>query len=66
MLVYRIAKEKYIQDFSGKGAELAGGKWNPKGTSVLYTSSSLGIVYLRGSGSHGQRPSSLIGKNQTD
>ena len=43
MLVYRIAKEKYIRDISGKGAELAGGRWNPKGIPALYTSSTLSL-----------------------
>ena len=43
MLVYRIAKEKYINDFSGKGAELAGGRWNLKGLPAIYTSSSLAL-----------------------
>ena len=40
MKVYRLAKEKYINDHSGKGAEIAGGRWNNKGTSVLYASDS--------------------------
>ena len=43
MLVYRIAKEKFIRDISGKGAELSGGRWNPKGIPALYTSSSLAL-----------------------
>lgn len=43
MLVYRISKERYIKDLSGKGAELAGGRWNPKGKPALYTSSSLAL-----------------------
>lgn len=41
MTVYRIAKERYIRDLSGTGAELSGGRWNPKGFPALYTSSSL-------------------------
>ena len=43
MLAYRIAKEKFIRDLSGKGAEMSGGRWNPKGTPALYTSSSLAL-----------------------
>jgi len=40
MIVYRLAKKKYSFDLSGKGAELAGGRWNSKGVAMLYTSQS--------------------------
>lgn len=40
MIVYRLTKSAYALDLSGKGAELAGGRWNNKGTALLYTSSS--------------------------
>ena len=43
MLVYRIAKKQFINDLSGKGAELAGGRWNLKGLPAIYTSSSLAL-----------------------
>ena len=43
MLVYRIANERFINELSGKGAELAGGRWNPKGRPALYASSSLAL-----------------------
>jgi RES domain-containing protein len=44
--VYRLAKEKYKQDLSGKGAETHGGRWNSKGTRMLYTSDSRALAKL--------------------
>lgn len=43
MLLYRIAKRQYIEDLSGYGSRLYGGRWNEKGYSALYTSSSLAL-----------------------
>ena len=40
MIVYRLCKVKYADDLSGIGAELTGGRWNHKGTRILYTSDS--------------------------
>jgi RES domain-containing protein len=40
MRTYRLAKQNYAVDLSGKGAELTGGRWNSKGISVIYTSQS--------------------------
>jgi RES domain-containing protein len=38
MIVFRLAKLKFIKDLSGKGAEQSGGRWNSKGTAMVYTS----------------------------
>lgn len=43
MLLYRIAKKAFIEDLSGLGARLYGGRWNEKGYSAIYTSSSLSL-----------------------
>ena len=46
MLLYRIAKTRYAQDLSGTGARLFGGRWNPKGQAVLYTSENRALAAL--------------------
>lgn len=38
MKVYRIAKTHYINDLSGSGARIFGGRWNHKGMGMIYTS----------------------------
>jgi len=38
MLVYRIAKSEHIRDLTGAGARLYGGRWNRRGTALVYTS----------------------------
>jgi RES domain-containing protein len=40
MIVYRLSKAQFANDLSGRGAELAGGRWNSKGLPMVYTSSS--------------------------
>lgn len=37
MFVYRIAKSQYVNDLSGEGSRLHGGRWNNKGYSMIYT-----------------------------
>lgn len=46
MKVFRLSKEKYIHDISGLGAEKYGGRWNNKGTRLLYTSQSRALAKL--------------------
>jgi RES domain-containing protein len=43
MIVYRLSRSKYSHDLSGKGAELAGGRWNSKGTPMIYTSQNISL-----------------------
>ena len=40
MIVFRLSKSTYAADLSGKGAEMSGGRWNSKGTAMVYTSQS--------------------------
>lgn len=44
--VYRIAGHEYAFDLSGTGAAINGGRWNKKGTLVLYTGESREIALL--------------------
>jgi len=46
MIVHRISKAKHIEDLSGEGARLHGGRWNPKGYAVLYTSENRALAAL--------------------
>ena len=46
MKVYRIAQRNFIEDLSGEGARLFGGRWNHKGTSLLYTAESRSLAAL--------------------
>ncbi|HGY54656.1 MAG TPA: RES domain-containing protein [Caldithrix abyssi] len=46
MIVFRIAKRKRASDISGYGASIFPGRWNKKGTPVLYTGESKEIALL--------------------
>jgi len=46
MLVYRISKCKFIDDLSGLGAATYPGRWNTKGTYILYTAQSASLALL--------------------
>ena len=38
MQLFRIANTRYINDLTGTGARVYGGRWNHKATGVIYTS----------------------------
>lgn len=46
MTVFRLAAEKFKDDLSGKGEEIYGGRWNPVGYALLYTSQSRALANL--------------------
>lgn len=46
MILHRITTKPYINDLSGTGAMLYGGRWNEKGIRMLYTSESLSLAVL--------------------
>jgi RES domain-containing protein len=46
MLLYRIAKTSYVRDLTGFGAKLYGGRWNHRGTAVIYTSETRALATI--------------------
>jgi RES domain-containing protein len=46
MKVYRISKCEYINDLNGTGAAWFGGRWNSKGTYILYTAATPSLALL--------------------
>ena len=46
MEVYRIAKCKFINDLTGIGAATFGGRWNSKGTHLIYSAASPSLALL--------------------
>jgi RES domain-containing protein len=46
MVVFRIARKKYIKDLTGLGAKLYGGRWNLPGTAIIYTSESRALAMV--------------------
>jgi RES domain-containing protein len=45
VLVWRITRAAY-QALDGEGARLHGGRWNPEGVPVVYTSTTLSLAAL--------------------
>ncbi len=46
MHLFRIAKTVYIRDLSGAGPRRYGGRWNHKGTAVIYAAESRSLATL--------------------
>ena len=58
MEVFRVADHRFINDLSGKGAALYGGRWNSKDTYMLYTAESRALALLECLVHLGKLPSS--------
>ncbi len=47
MVIWRLSKVKYATTaFDGEGAHRAGGRWNSKGTAIVYCSATLSLTAL--------------------
>jgi RES domain-containing protein len=46
MILYRFSKLRFLDDLSGMGAKLYGGRWNSRGNPVLYTSGTAALALL--------------------
>lgn len=46
MIVYRISNCKFIDDLSGRGAAMYGGRWNSEGVYVLYSAGGPSLAML--------------------
>ncbi|MBK8503581.1 MAG: RES domain-containing protein [Saprospiraceae bacterium] len=44
--MYRITRTIYAGSLSGEGAKRFGGRWNHKGTSLIYTSAHISLAFL--------------------
>ena len=46
MKIYRVTKKEFVKDLTGEGARLYGGRWNKKGSAMLYFSEHLSLCVL--------------------
>lgn len=46
MFAFRISQKKYINDLSGEGARLYGGRWNLKGIPLVYLAESPSLALV--------------------
>ncbi len=60
MQVYRLTKKNFSTSLSGAGAAKAGGRWNSKGTEIIYTSDSRSLSMLE---KYIHMPSGIIPKD---
>jgi RES domain-containing protein len=44
MEVYRLSREKYAADLSGKGAAIKGARWNSVGVEMIYTAANRSLA----------------------
>jgi len=45
-LLYRVSRSKYARDLSGEGARLGGGRWNIKGSAIVYTAENRSLAAM--------------------
>ncbi len=46
MIIYRLASGDYIQDLSGTGSKLYGGRWNMVGFHAIYSTENISLAIL--------------------
>lgn len=46
MIIYRLTKQHFLEDLSGLGAKQSGGRWNQKGSPVIYTAQNSSLAIL--------------------
>ncbi len=46
MQLFRITRTEFIRDLTGDGSRLYGGRWNRKGTALVYTSETRALAAL--------------------
>ena len=46
MIVYRVTPARYASDLTGEGSRRHGGRWNPPGIPILYSSSSVALASI--------------------
>ena len=46
MIIYRLTQGGFVNDLSGKGSKLYGGRWNSAGLSAIYTTENISLAVL--------------------